>query len=260
MLRFSANISTLFNELPLLERPAAAAAAGFAAIEIQFPYVVPAARIAAACASARVECVLINLPAGNLEAGEVGVAGLPGRESEFLDSIRLASDYAGALGCTRVNCLAGVQPAAEARSRCWDVLVRNIALAAERFAQTGVQLLVEPLNLTDVPNFLLGRIADGDELLAAVDHPNLRLQYDAYHRRAAGDDWLGGLAERIPRVGHIQFSDFPGRHEPGTGELDMGRLFALIAALPYHGWTGCEYRPRGRTEDSFGWRAGVARL
>lgn len=259
MLRFAANISTLFTEVPLLERPAAASAAGFSAVEVQFPYVVPAAALAGACANAGVECVLINLPAGRVEAGELGLACLPGREAQFADAVGLATDYARALRCHQVNCLAGNRPTGEARSRCWEVLVGNAGDAAGRLAAAGIRLLVEPLNPVDFPDFLLGRVADADELLAAVDHPNLYLQYDAYHRRAAGDDWLGGLEQRIARIGHIQFSDYPGRHEPGTGELDMARLFALIDGLPYAGWTGCEYRPSGATMDSFGWRALIPR-
>jgi hydroxypyruvate isomerase len=259
LLRFAANISTLFTEVHLLERPAAAAAAGFIAIEVQFPYAVPAAELAAACTAAGVECVLLNLPAGRLEAGELGLACLPDREAQFADAVGLAIEYARALRCHRVNCLAGNQPAGHIRSICWEVLVANARIAAERLAAAGMQLLVEPLNPVDFPRFLLGRIAGGDELLAAVAHPNLKLQYDVYHRRAAGDDWLGGLAERVATIGHIQFSDYPGRHEPGTGELDMARLFALIDKLPYDGWTGCEYRPSGATRDSFGWRALLSR-
>lgn len=253
MLKLSANISTLFTELPLLERPAAAAAAGFNAIEIQFPYAVAAADLAAAAKAADVECVLLNMPAGDLTNGELGLACLPGRQQQFADAVQLAIDYAQVLGCKRVNCLAGNRPAGESHSHCWDVLVQNIQFAAERLAAADVQLLVEVLNNVDFPNFLLGKISDGDALLAAVKHPNLALQYDVYHRRAAGDDWLEGLEPRLDRIGHIQFSDYPGRHEPGTGELDMAQLFALIERLPYTGWTGAEYKPSGATRDSFAW-------
>jgi hydroxypyruvate isomerase len=224
------------------------------AVEIQFPYTVPPGRLAAACREAGVECVLINMPAGQLDAGELGLACLPGREEQFAEAVSQAISYAQTLNCRRVNCLGGKVPESHSRERCWDVLVANTRLAAGRLADAGIQLLVEPLNATDIPGFILSKISDGDELLAAVDHSNLALQYDVYHRRAAEEDWLGGLEQRCDRIGHIQFSDFPGRHEPGTGELTMERLFDLVERLPYQGWTGCEYRPTGTTEESFAWR------
>jgi len=254
MLKLSVNISTLFTELPLLERPAAAVAAGFGAIEIQFPYTLPASDLAAALKAAGVECVLINMPAGNVAGGELGLACLPDRQCEFTDAVDRAIDYAQALGCARINCLAGNIPLNGSRERCWNVLVDNVQFAAKRTAQAGIQLLVEVLNNVDFPNFMLGKISDGDALLTAVDHPNLWLQYDVYHRRAAGDDWFEGIEPRLGCIGHIQFSDYPGRHEPGTGEMDMTQLFQLIERLPYRGWTGVEYKPSAATSDSFGWR------
>lgn len=255
MLRLSANISTLFTELPMLDRPAAAATAGFRAIELQFPYGIPSRELAAACRDAHVACVLINCPAGEPGRGELGLAGLPECQREFAESIDLAMNYARELGCPRVNCLAGRRPAGATRAHCWEVLVDNLRSVAGRLADVGVRLLVEPLNEIDVPGFLLATIRDADALLSAVDHPNVALQYDVYHRRAAGDDWLAGLRERIARIGHIQFSDYPGRHQPGTGEMDFARLFAQIRSSAYPGWTGCEYWPTGPTLDSFGWRA-----
>jgi hydroxypyruvate isomerase len=195
------------------------------------------------------------MPPGRLAAGDLGLACVPGRSSEFADTVERAVEYGLAVGCPRVNCLAGNLPLGESRARCWDVLVENIHFAADRLARSGIQLLVEVLNRFDFPRFILALAADGDALIDAVDHRNLLLQYDVYHRRAAGDDWLNGLEKRIGRIGHIQFSDYPGRHEPGTGELDMARLFRTIAVLPYDGWTGCEYWPTGTTTNSFGWRA-----
>lgn len=254
MLRLSANISTLFTEWPLLARPAAAAAAGFGAVEIQFPYEVPAQDLAAALGDAGVACVLINIPAGNLEAGELGLAGLPGREREFAAAVDLAIHYATLLDCPRVNCLAGHTPAGAARDPCWQTLVSNVRTAAQHLAEGGLQLLVEPLNPADFPRFLLSRCEEFDALRGAVDHPNLALQYDIYHRRAAGEDWLEGLTKRLPHIGHVQFSDYPGRGAPGSGTLDFTAFFALMKRLPYRGWTGCEYRPGGATTDSLAWR------
>lgn len=253
MLRLSANISTLFTELPPLARPAAAAAAGFAAVEMQFPYALPLPELAAACAAAAVEVVLINAPPGELEAGELGLACLPGRQRQFAESLELAIRTAQALRCRRVHCLVGKLPAGVSRAEGWEILAGNLRYAAGRLEDAGMQLLAEPLNAVDQPRFILTRIDEGDRLLEAVGHRNLALQYDVYHRRAAGEDWLGGLAPRIGRIGHIQFSDYPGRHQPGSGELDWAALFGLIQRLPYDGWTGAEYTPTAATGDSFGW-------
>ena len=253
MLRLAANLSTLYTELPLLERPSAARGAGFGATEFQFPYATPAADLARACAEARVECVLINIPAGRLEAGELGLAGLPGRQADFAAALEQAIEYAQVLNCKQLNCLAGNRPKGAAIADCWKVLVDNVQLAAQRAADAGIQLLVEALNPEDFPGHVLRSAADADALLAAVDHPNLALQYDVYHRYAAREDWLVGLRARLPRIRHIQVSDYPGRHEPGSGVIDMAALFAFLADSSYAGWVGCEYRPRTTTVDSFGW-------
>jgi hydroxypyruvate isomerase len=260
MLKLAANVSTLFTEWPLLERPAAAAAAGFRAIEVQSPYAVSADAFAVACEAAGVACVLLNIPSGEVAAGELGLAGLPGREAAFAAALETALAYAGRLRCARVNCLAGIRPADESRERCVRQLLANLRRAAARSAAVGVELLVEPLNPVDQPEFLLTRIADADALLEAVDHPNLRLQYDTYHRAAAGEAWAAGLEARLSRVGHIQFSDYPGRHEPGTGELDLTGFLRRVDALPYTGYVGCEYRPSASTAASFAWRAELADL
>lgn len=253
MLRFSANISTLFTEWPLLDRPAAAADAGFAAVEMQFPYEVEADALAAACAKAGVPMVLINLPAGDRTRGELGLACLPDRAAEFAAGVEQAITYAKALGVDRVNCLAGRLPAGLPDDA---VLIANIRHAAERLAAEDILLLVEPLNRRDHPDFALAGLAEADALITAVDHPNLALQFDAHHLHAAGDDWQAAFVARAGTIGHLQFSDFPGRHEPGTGELAIDRLFELVAASPYRGWTGAEYRPSGATLDSLGWFTG----
>ena len=254
MLRLAANLSTLFTELPLLERPAAAARAGFSAVELQFPYDVEAAALASACVGARVQVVLINVPAGDRAAGELGLAGIPGRQAEFLEAVANAADYARVLGCHQVNSLAGRSPDAGMRGRCWDTLVHNTWHAAEYLSKRGVGLLAEVLNPVDVPGFLLGRSTDGERLLDQVGHPNLRLQFDVYHRVAAGEDWAAELHRQLPRIGHIQFSDYPGRHQPGTGHLDWPHAFGVLRALDYAGHVGCEYFPLGPTVASFDWR------
>ncbi len=255
MLRFSANISTLFTALPVPGRIAAAAAAGFTAVEMQFPYELPASTLASAAGAAGVEFVLINIPAGDFAGGERGIACIPGREDEFLRGVMRAREYANALGCPRVNCLAGNLPEGEAPERCWDVLVENLRLAADMLAVRGVQLLVEPLNRVDNPRFILNGYAEADALLTAVGKDNLALQYDVYHARAGGEDALEGLTRRMGRIGHIQVSDYPGRGAPGTGELDFPRLFRAIRHLPYAGWTGAEYFCPNPGPEEFAWMA-----
>lgn len=237
----------------MLDRPAAAADAGFQAVEMQFPYVERAETIAAACRKAGVPMILINLPAGHLDRGEIGIACLPARRAEFSDGLEQAAAYAAELGCAQVNCLVGRRPPDLPQDVAWPMLIDNLRLAAARLAQHGVRLLIEPLNRRDHPDFMLAALAEADAVIAAVDHSNIALQYDVYHVRAQDEDWLGELRNRIGTIGHIQFSDYPGRHEPGSGDMDMNALFKTIEASAYSGWTDAEYRPRGTTLDSLDW-------
>jgi hydroxypyruvate isomerase len=253
MLRLSANITTLFAEWPLLDRPTAAADAGFRAVEMQFPYAWEAEALAASCRRAGLPMILINLPAGRLDEGEIGIACLRDRRAEFRAGIERAAAYVAALGCAQANGLAGRLPPGPPRAESWSTLVDNMRYAAGRLADDGIRLLIEPLNRRDHPDYALAGLAEADALIAAIDHPNVALQYDAYHMRAEGEDWLGALRARAATIGHIQFSDHPGRHEPGSGDMDMAALFGAVAASPYAGWTGAEYRPRGATLDSLGW-------
>jgi hydroxypyruvate isomerase len=251
MSRFAANISTLFTAHPFLERFALAARAGFRAVEMQFPYEHKPAELAAAVSRAGVEVVLINMPAGDFAGGERGIACLPDRVDEFHRAMRQAADYAEALGCPRVNCLAGNVPEGAAREACWDVLVENLRHAADSLAMRNIRLLVEPLNGVDNPRFIIGNTAAAADLLTVAGNPNLALQYDVYHARAAGEDVLAGLARHIGIIGHIQISDYPGRGEPGTGTLDFAGLFRALEHLPYDGWVGCEYF--AAEPGDFGW-------
>ena len=182
------------------------------------------------------------------------MAGLPGRRGEFLQAVAHAVEYAQALGCRRLNCLAGNRPEGEKPSRCWDMLVDNVAAAADLLAPHGMQLLLEPLNRADNPDFLLGTMDEVLTLIAATGRSNVALQYDIYHAHAAGEGGLEELARRIGQIGHIQFSDFPGRGQPGTGGINWPAFFAAVKELPYAGWTGAEYFPRGvHSAESLNW-------
>lgn len=250
MIRFSANISTLFTALPFLERFAAAAATGFSAVEMQFPYAHTPADVAAAARAAQVDIVLINMAAGDFATGERGIACIPGREAEFHAAINQAIIYATALRCTHINCLAGNIPYGVSAQTCWDILVANLRDAADAFATHNFTLLIEPLNRADNPRFLLEGSRDVVDLITAVGRRNVALQFDSYHSTAAGEDVCAELARQIGQIRHIQISDSPGRGAPGSGTFDFVRFFKMLSHLPYEGWVGCEYFD---TEPEFSW-------
>jgi hydroxypyruvate isomerase len=253
MPKFSANLSMLFTEVEFPARFARAAAAGFAAVECMFPYDWSCAQLAEALKHHRLELVLHNLPAGDWSAGERGIACLPGREGEFQDGVGRAIEYAAALGCRRLNCLAGIIPSGFAVAAHYDTLVTNLQFAAAALERAGIQLLVEPLNDRDIPGFFLTGTRTALDLIAAVENPNLALQYDVYHMQRMEGDLITTLTDQMARIGHIQIADNPGRHEPGTGEINFSNLFAAIDGAGYDGWIGCEYRPYGGTEAGLGW-------
>ncbi|HEY5609454.1 MAG TPA: TIM barrel protein [Alphaproteobacteria bacterium] len=253
MPKFSANISTLFTERPMLERFAAAAAAGFAGVEIQFPYSEPADALAAAADKAQVAIALFNVPAGDMTSGGPGLACIPGREAEFRAAVADAARYARTLKPANVNVLAGRPPPGIARADCLAVLASNLRIAAEAMTPLGVGVVVEALNSNDVPGFLLTTSAAALEAIDRAAHPAIMLQYDVYHMHQMEGAVAETVARLRARIGHIQFADVPGRHEPGSGSLDFPSIFAAIDRSGYRGWVGAEYRPSGRTEDCLAW-------
>ena len=253
MLNFSANLSFLFNEHDFLDRFGAAARAGFKGVEFHFPYDYDKAVLAEVVLTSGVDVVLFNLPAGNWAAGERGIACLPERKAEFQEGVGRAIDYAEALGCTRLNCLAGI--VAGDRDRAMETLVDNLRFAAAATQRAGIRLLLEPLNNRDNPGFLVPTTAQALRVLDAVDSRNLQVQYDVYHAQVMEGDLTRTLETQLARIGHIQIADNPGRHEPGTGEIRFSFLFERLEQLGYAGWIGCEYKPSGATLDSFGWLA-----
>jgi len=253
MPRFSANISMLFKELELPERFEAAAQAGFKAVEIQFPYAWSKDRLAQIAQHAGVEVVLVNLPGGAMEKGDRGIACLPDRSAEFRASVAKAVEYAKALGCKQMNCLAGVAPREIDGAKLRETYISNLRYAAGELAREGMTLLVEPVSTRSVPGFYLNK---SDQALALMDEAgaaNLKLQYDLYHMRIMGDDLARTIEANLGRIGHMQVADVPDRHEPGTGEIDFPSLFDLIDRLGYRGWIGAEYVPAGKTEDGLAW-------
>ncbi len=250
MLKFSANVSLLFRELPLLERFAAAREAGFEAAEIQVPYEVPAASIARAAAEAGLPLVLINAPMGP-ELGAPGMACRREHRAAFRESLDRAAEYAAALRCPCVNVLAGRAAPAE-HETCLRQLIDHLTLAAEVLGHVGARPLLEAINPYDAPNYCVASFALAADILSRCD-PRVGLQFDIYHAARLGLDPAAAFAAHRDGIAHVQFADSPGRHEPGTGSLDFEALFAAIERSGYVGWLGAEYHPSGRTVDSLGW-------
>jgi hydroxypyruvate isomerase len=253
MPRFSANLSMLFTEVPLVERFGRAARAGFRAVEVQFPYELPAATIRDELVSHRLELVLHNLPAGDWAAGDRGIAADPARVAEFRHGVARAVEYARTLQTPRLNCLAGKLPAGVSATVARQTLVDNLRFAAAALEEAGLTLLIEPVNRFDVPGFLVQRTDDAIAIIDEVGAPNLKLQYDIYHQQRTEGELAATIERLLPRIGHLQVADNPGRHEPGTGEIAMDFLFAHIDRLGYSGHIGCEYKPAAGTEQGLNW-------
>ena len=254
MPRFAANLSMLFCERPFAERFAAAARAGFAAVEVQFPYELPATQIADLLREYGLQLVLHNLPAGDWAAGERGIACHPDRVEEFRTGVAKAIDYATALGCPQLNCLAGIAPADVAGADIRATFVANLRYAAAELKRAGLKLLVEPINTFDIPGFTLSHTVQALGILDEVAADNAFLQYDVYHAQRMEGELGNTLARHLPRIAHIQIADNPGRHEPGSGEINFAWLFRHLDAIGYTGWVGCEYRPATTTEAGLDWR------
>ncbi|SFB90330.1 hydroxypyruvate isomerase [Pseudomonas citronellolis] len=248
-----ANLSLLFTELPLIERVRAAAEAGFAGVEIQFPYEVPAAALQAELQRSGMPLVLFNLPAGDLMQGGAGLAAVPGREAQFAAGLRQALEYAEVLRPQKINVLAGRLAEGVEREQALALLAEHLRQTAEAFAERGIAVLMEAINLHDMPGFLLNTPQHLLDMLARVGHPNLAAQLDFYHMARMGLDLADCVRQLQGHIGHVQFADAPGRGEPGSGELDFGPALAALRAQGYAGWLGAEYRPVGATSAGLGW-------
>ncbi len=253
MPRFAANLTMLFNEVDFLDRFAAAAAAGFRAVEYLFPYDYDKDRLAEKLAENGLSQVLHNLPAGDWAAGERGIACLADRVGEFQDGVGRAIDYANALGCPRVNCLAGLAPDGADPDALRQTFIENLRFAAQEFEKVDIILLTEPINTRDIPGFFLNRSDQALAIIAEAGSANLKLQYDVYHMQIMEGDLAPTIERNLAVIGHMQIADTPGRHEPGSGEIDYGFLFDFIDECGYDGWIGCEYKPRTTTEAGLDW-------
>ncbi len=257
MPKFAANLTMLFNEFDFLDRFRAAAAAGFSGVEYLFPYAYDASVLRARLAEFGLTQVLHNLPAGDWAAGERGIACLPDRVAEFQDGVDRAVAYATALGCTRLNCLAGVRPATVDPAAAHETFVANLRYAAPRLERAGIRLLIEPINTRDVPGFFLCGTAQAAAIIGEARCGNLYLQFDMYHMHVMQEDLARAIESHTALIAHMQLADAPGRHEPGTGEIDYASLFRVIDRAGYTGWIGCEYQPLASTVEGLTWRSAI---
>jgi hydroxypyruvate isomerase len=254
MPRFAANLSMLFTEAPFLERFALAAEAGFRGVEYLFPYAWDPDELKAQLQHHNLTQVLFNMPPGDWDAGERGIACLPDRTDEFREGVAEAIRYAGILGCNQVNCLSGLRSDDADEELLWQTLEDNVRWAARELEQVGIRLCLEAINSrVDMPGFMLDSSAKVVDLIRQVDSPNLRLQYDIYHMQIMEGDLIRTMEQLLPVIGHVQFADNPGRHQPGTGELNFPALFAALDRMGYDGWVSAEYRPAKTTGESLGW-------
>lgn len=253
MPKFAANLTMLFNEVPFLERFAAAKAAGFEAVEYLFPYAYDKNELAGLLKTHGLKQVLHNLPAGNWDGGERGIACHPDRVEEFRAGVDKAIEYATALGCPQVNCLAGKVPAGVSREQAHATFVANLKFAADKLKAAGLKLLIEPINSYDIPGFFLNYTAQAAAIIDEVGSDNLYIQYDLYHAQRMEGELAATVQKHLARIAHVQLADNPGRNEPGTGEMNYPFLFRHLDAIGYTGWIGCEYKPKTTTVEGLGW-------
>jgi hydroxypyruvate isomerase len=252
MPRFAANLAYLFTERPFMERFGAAAAAGFSAVELQFPYEHAPSAVKAELARHNLTMLGINTAPGKTPGGENGLAALPGREAEFDAVFRQALDYVVAIGGCQIHCLAGKVPP-EQRPAAERVYIENLTRAADLARDKNITLLIEPINPRDRPDYFLNRVEHAADIIAKVGRPNVKMQFDFYHAQIVGGDLITRLEKYFPVVGHLQLASVPARAEPDDGEINYPAVLAAVDRLDYKGFVACEYRPRGRTEDGLGW-------
>ncbi|WP_428488767.1 2-oxo-tetronate isomerase [Rhodopila sp.] len=254
MPRLAANLSMMFNEVAFLDRFAAARRAGFEGVEFLFPYEFPPAVLRERLSAEGLTQALFNMPPGDWANGERGMASMPGRQGEFRESVKRALDYAAALDCRQIHCMAGIVAADVPLTTATAVYAANLAWAAEQAQPAGVRVVIEPINHRDMPGYFLNTQAQGAAIVEAIGRDRLGLQFDVYHVQVTEGDITKRMEQFMPLIAHIQIADVPARNEPGTGEIGWSYVFRRIDELGYQGWVGCEYRPTADTAAGLGWR------
>ncbi len=253
MFHFAANLTMLFNEVPFLERFKEAKSSGFDGVEFLFPYEHSKTELRERLETEGLTQVLFNLPPGNWDKGERGIAALPGRESEFQHSVEHALEYAEHLGCKRLHAMAGICPEGEQIENCFEVYLNNLAYACEQAQSIGVTILIEPINTRSFPGYLLSHQAQARKVIDHLALPNLKLQMDLFHAQIMEGDLTTLIRHQMDYVGHIQIAGVPDRHEPSDGEINYGWIFSELSKTSYDGWIGCEYNPEMQTKLGLGW-------
>jgi hydroxypyruvate isomerase len=253
MPKFNANLSMMFNEVDFLERFGAAARVGFKAVEFLFPYAHDKDQLVELTRKHNLQVVLFNMPPGDWNAGDRGMACDPARKGEFQELVGKAIDYAIALGCRQLHCMAGLKPRGVNEEQMREAYIANLQFAGGEAAKHGVTVLIEAINTRDIPGFYLNTSRQAIDILHYVGLPNVRFQYDIYHMQIMEGDLAPTIEKHLDNIAHMQLADTPGRHEPGTGEINYEFLFRHIDKVGYQGWIGCEYRPATTTEAGLGW-------
>lgn len=253
MPQFAANLTMLFNEDVFIDRFQKASQSGFKAVEFLFPYAYKAEDIKQKLDQYHLQLVLHNLPAGNWDAGERGIACLPNRINEFREGVSKAIEYAKILGVSQLNCLAGKAPNDVDNKILHDTFVKNLQFAASELKKVDIKLLIEPINTFDIPGFFLNKTQQAIQILDEVGATNAYVQYDIYHAQRMEGELCNTIEQNLSRIAHIQLADNPGRNEPGTGEINYVHLFKFLDRIGYKGWVGCEYKPATTTEAGLGW-------
>ena len=253
MPKFNANLSMMFNEVPFLQRFGAAAKAGFRGIEFLFPYDFPAEQIREQLDRHELEMVLFNMPPGDFAAGDRGMACDPDKTTAFQENVGRTLEYAKALGARQIHVMAGLKPRGVSEERMRETYIANLQFAGRELAKHDMKLLIEAINTRDIPGFYLNYSRQAFDIMHYAAVPNLYFQYDIYHMQIMEGDLAPTVEKNLAKIAHMQLADTPGRHEPGSGEINYGFLFQHFDRIGYQGWIGCEYRPAGRTEDGLGW-------
>lgn len=253
MPKFNANLTMMFNEVEFVDRFAAAARAGFKGVEFLFPYAYPPAQLVEAIEKNKLQMVLFNMPPGDWNAGDRGLACDPSRIDEFQAGVGKAIEYALALGCGQLHAMAGLKPRGVNEEKMRETYIANLRFAGGQLAQHDLTLLVEGINPRDIPGYYLNTSRQAFDLMHYAAVPNLRFLYDCYHMQIVEGDLAPTLEKNLAKIAHLQLADTPGRHEPGSGEIHYPFLFQHLDKLGYQGWIGCEYRPATTTEAGLAW-------
>jgi hydroxypyruvate isomerase len=253
MPKFNANLSMMFNEVDFIDRFATAAKAGFKGVEFLFPYAYDKNQLAETARKSNLQVILFNMPPGDWNAGDRGMACDPARMNEFQDNVGKAIDYALALNCKQIHCMAGLMPRGVSGEKMREAYIANLQFAGNELAKHGLKLLIEAINTRDIPGFYLNYSHQAFDIMHYAAVPNLSFQYDIYHMQIMEGDLAPTIEKNLAKIGHMQLADTPGRHEPGTGEINYSFLFKHIDRIGYQGWIGCEYRPATTTEAGLGW-------